>query len=62
MEKYAAVLDIENLPESPICLDNDKERVENESKLFVKNVDKTEIAWYGYRAIFVQTCSEVISE
>ncbi len=26
IEKYAAVLDIENLPEPPICLDSEKKR------------------------------------
>ena len=44
IEKYAAVLDIENLPEPPICLDDAKELIKNESKLFAKSVDKTEIA------------------
>ena len=44
IEKYAAVLDIESLPEPPICLDDAKELVGNESKLFVKSVDKTNIA------------------
>ena len=43
IEKYAAVLDIENLPEPPVCLDDAESQIENESKLFAKSVDKTEI-------------------
>ena len=40
IEKYAAVLDIDNLPEPPICLDsNEKENVNN-SKLFLRNLLK----------------------
>ena len=35
IEKYAAVLDIENLPEPPICLDSEKN-----SKLFVESIEK----------------------
>lgn len=27
VEKYAAVLDIENLPEPPICLDSEKKKL-----------------------------------
>ena len=44
IEKYAAVLDIENLPEPPVCLDDAKNQIEDKSKLFAKSVDKTEIA------------------
>lgn len=44
IEKYAAVLDIENLPEPPVCLDDAKKDYENESKLFKESVDRTEIA------------------
>lgn len=33
IEKYAAVLDIENLPEPPICLDSEKKEIVNNSKL-----------------------------
>lgn len=44
IEKYAAVLDIENLPEPPVCLDDAESQIENEAKLFAKSVDKTEIA------------------
>ena len=40
IEKYAAVLDIENLPEPPVCLDDAKNQIEDESKLFAKSVDK----------------------
>ena len=41
IEKYAAVLDIENLPEPPVCLDDTKAQIEDKSKLFAKSVDKT---------------------
>ena len=44
IEKYAAVLDIENLPEPPVCLDDAKKEIENKSKLFEDSVDKTDIA------------------
>ena len=44
IEKYAAVLDIDNLPEPPICLDsNEKENVNN-SKLFAESIEKVDIA------------------
>ena len=42
IEKYAAVLDIENLPEPPVRLDDAKTQVEDKSKLFAKSVDKME--------------------
>jgi hypothetical protein len=44
IEKYAKVLDIENLPEPPVCLDDVKKEIENKSKLFENSVDKTESA------------------
>ena len=44
IEKYAAVLDIENLPEPPICLDSEKKEIVNNSKLFVESIEKTDIA------------------
>ena len=44
IEKYAAVLDIENLPEPPICLDSEKEEIVNKSKLFAESIEKTDIA------------------
>ena len=44
IEKYAAVLDIDNLPEPSICLDsNEKENVNN-SKLFAESIEKEDIA------------------
>jgi hypothetical protein len=44
IEKYAAVLDIDNLPEPSICLDsNEKENVNN-SKLFAESIEKTDVA------------------
>ena len=44
IEKYAAVLDIENLPEPPICLDSEKKENVNNSKLFAEPIEKTGIA------------------
>ena len=44
IEKYAAVLDIENLPEPPICLDSEKKEIVNNSKLFEESIEKTDIA------------------
>jgi len=44
IEKYAAVLDIENLPEPPICLDSEKKEIVNNSKLFAESIEKTDIA------------------
>jgi hypothetical protein len=44
IEKYAAVLDIDNLPEPPICLDNGKKKNANNSKLFSDTVEKSKIA------------------
>jgi hypothetical protein len=44
IEKYAAVLDIDHLPEPPICLDNNKKEDINSSKLFPDTVEKTLIA------------------
>ena len=44
IEKYAAVLDIDNLPEPSICLDsNEKENVNN-SKHFAESIEKTDVA------------------
>ena len=34
IEKYAAVLDIDNLPELPICLDSNEKENANDSKFF----------------------------
>ena len=44
IEKYAAVLDIENLPEPSICLDSEKKEIVNNSKLFAESIEKTDIA------------------
>ena len=46
IEKYAAVLDIENLPEPPICLDSEKKEKEivNNSKHFAESIEKEDIA------------------
>ena len=44
IEKYAAVLDIENLPEPPIGLDSEKKEVVNNSKLFAESIEKTDVA------------------
>ena len=44
IEKYAAVLDIENLSEPPGCLGDAKKEIKNKSKLSEDSVDKTEIA------------------
>ena len=44
IEKYAAVLDIENLPEPPICLDSEKKEIVNNSKLFAESIEKEDIA------------------
>ena len=43
IEKYAAVLDIENLPEPPICLDSTEKENVNNSKLFAESIEKTGI-------------------
>ena len=40
IEKYAAVLDIENLPEPPICLDSEKKEIVINSKLFAESIEK----------------------
>jgi len=44
IEKYAAVLDIENLPEPPICLDREEKEIVNSSKLFAESIEKADIA------------------
>ena len=44
IEKYAAVLDIDNLPEPLICLDSIERKVVNNSKLFEESIEKTDIA------------------
>ena len=44
IEKYAAVLDIDNLPEPPICLDSSENEVVNNSKHFAESIEKTDVA------------------
>lgn len=39
IEKYAAVLDVENLPEPPICLDKCKNENVNKSKHFADAIE-----------------------
>ena len=43
IEKYAAVLDIDNLPESHICLDNSVKEHVNNSKHFSESIEKMDI-------------------
>ena len=43
IEKYAGVLDIENLPEPSVCLDSSKKENINNSKLFEESIEKTDI-------------------
>lgn len=44
IEKYAAVLDIDNLPDPPICLDDVLKEIENNSKLSSDTIEKGNIA------------------
>ena len=44
IEKYAAVLDIDNLPDPPICLDDVLKDIENNSKLSSDTIEKDDIA------------------
>ena len=44
VEKYAAVLDIDNLPEPPICLDSSEKEHVNNSKHFSESIEKVDIA------------------
>ena len=43
IEKYAAVMDIDNLPEPPICLDNRVKEYVNNSKHFSESIEKMDI-------------------
>ncbi len=43
IEKYAAVLDIDNLPEPLTCLDSKENENVNNSKLFAKSIEKANI-------------------
>ena len=40
IEKYAAVLDIDNLPDPPVCLEDALKMLENDSKLLSEPIDK----------------------
>jgi hypothetical protein len=44
IEKYAVVLDIDNLPEPPICLDKCEKEIVNNSKLFAESIEKNTVA------------------
>ena len=44
IEKYAAVLDIDNLPDPPICLDDALKELENSYKLSSEPIEKSETA------------------
>ena len=44
IEKYAAVLDIDNLPDPPICLDGDKKEDKNDSKLQAESIENMDVA------------------
>ena len=43
IEKYAEVLDIDNLPEPQGCLDSEKKKNVNNSKLFTESIEKLDI-------------------
>ena len=44
IEKYAAVLDIDNLPDPPMRLDGDKKGDENNSKPHTESIENMDIA------------------
>lgn len=44
IEKYAAVLDIDNLPEPQICLDSSAKEQMNNSKHFSESIEKADIS------------------
>ena len=44
IEKYAGVLDLDNLPDPPICLDDALKELENSSKLSSESIEKAETA------------------
>lgn len=62
IEKYAAVLDIDNLPEPPNCLGKETAGATNISEQPEDTIEKTKTARYNNRAIIVQTYSERASE
>ena len=44
IEKYAAVLDVDNLPDPPICLEDALKELANSSKLSSEPIEKSETA------------------
>ena len=44
IEKYAEVLDIDNLPDPPICLDSNEKEIEKDSKLSAYSIETTDAA------------------
>ena len=44
IEKYAAALDIDNLPDPPIRLDSDKKEDKNDSKLQAESIENMDVA------------------
>ena len=44
IEKYVAVLDIDNLPDPPIRLDSDKKEDKNDSKLQTESIENMDVA------------------
>lgn len=44
IEKYAAVLDMDNLPEPSYCLDSNENKIRNSSKLFSGTVETMDAA------------------
>ncbi len=44
IEKYAAVLDLDSLPDPPICLEDALKLVENDSKLSSEPIEKADTA------------------
>ena len=44
IEKYAEVLDIDNLPDPPICLDSNEKKIEKDSKLSARSIETTDAA------------------
>ena len=40
IEKYAAVLDIDNLPDPPVCLEDALKMIEKDSKLLSEPIEK----------------------
>ena len=44
IEKYAAVLDIDSLPDPPICLEDALKELKNNSKLSAEPIEKADTA------------------